>query len=217
MRLRNPEAGDGRLLWLLRVVRLLLRYSPNSPNQLWFALVGLVASAGSVVIGSLLLPTWLALIGGVATWLLAMRGLFGRQQFQYASRLVRQMPDTLQIIISAARAGLPVAEAFRAVIREMPNPTQEQFTWVVNDMALGKTIDDALLGVFHRTHVPEYAMFSITMAVQGKAGGRLAGRRCKGKLLADTCASASPWPDVRRRWLVKPHSRRGCYRATRRS
>jgi tight adherence protein B len=174
LRLQNLEADDGRLLRILRMLRLLLRYTPNSPNQLWFALIGLVAAAGSVAVSSLLLPLWLALTGGFAIWFLVVRGLFGRQQFQYANRLVRQMPDTLQIIISAARAGLPVAEAFRAVIREMPNPGQEQFTWVVNDMALGKTIDDALLSVFHRTQVPEYAMFSITMAVQGKAGGRLA-------------------------------------------
>jgi tight adherence protein B len=174
LRLQSPEAGDGRLLQILRVLRLLLRYTPNSPNQLWFALIGLAAATGSVVVSSLLLPLWQALIAGFAIWFLMVRGLFGRQQFQYANRLVRQMPDTLQIIISAARAGLPVAEAFRAVIREMPQPTREQFTWVVNDMALGKTIDDALLGVFLRTRVPEYAMFSITMAVQGKAGGRLA-------------------------------------------
>jgi tight adherence protein B len=174
LRLQNPEADDGRLLRFLRVLRLLLRYTPNSPNQLWFAMIALVASAGAVVVSSLLLPLWLALIGGFAIWGLVMRGLFGRQQFQYANKLVRQMPDTLQIIISAARAGLPVAEAFQAVIQEMPQPTQAQFTLVVNDLAIGKTIDDALLGVFHRTQVPEYAMFSITMAVQSKAGGRLA-------------------------------------------
>jgi tight adherence protein B len=169
---RLPREGDdGRLIHILR---LLLRYTPNTPGQGLFALIGLVTAGIAAGLGALVLPPWLAVPGGVVVWLLVVRGLFTRQQYQYANKLVRQMPDTLQIIISAVRAGLPVAEAFRSVVREMPLPTREQFTLVGHEMALGRSIEDALLGVFHRTHLQEYAMFSITLAVQGKTGGRLA-------------------------------------------
>jgi tight adherence protein B len=106
--------------------------------------------------------------------IVVVRLLFARQQDRYSDRLKRQLPDTIEMIVSAVRAGLPVAEAFRAVAREMPEPTKAQFDKLIGEMSLGQTAEDCLLNLFRRTRVAEYAMFSVTLAVQAKAGGRLA-------------------------------------------
>jgi tight adherence protein B len=88
--------------------------------------------------------------------------------------LMRQLPDTLELIVNAVRSGLPIIEACRAVTREISEPTRQQFVMVIADAAAGRPADEALRNVYHRTRVPEYAMFAVTLAVQAKSGGRLA-------------------------------------------
>jgi tight adherence protein B len=76
-------------------------------------------------------------------------------------------------VVSAVRAGLPVGGAFHTVESEMPSPTRDQFALVRHELDLGRNPEEALLAVYERTHVEEYAIFSVTLAVQSKSGGRL--------------------------------------------
>ena len=124
---------------------------------------GVNHGAGAVTLG----------VGLVAGVLLA-RGIFGWEVGRYQTKLVTQLPDTIQLVVSATRAGSPVSEAFRAVAEEMPSPTHEEFTRVVNEIALGATPDEALLSMHQRTGVTEYAIFAVTIGVQSRSGGRLA-------------------------------------------
>jgi len=55
--------------------------------------------------------------------IMVVRGLFGWQQRRFANQLFRQLPDTIQLVTSTVRSGLPVNEAFRTIAREMPQPT----------------------------------------------------------------------------------------------
>jgi tight adherence protein B len=118
-----------------------------------------------------------------AAGLLVTRSLLGWQQRNFANRLFQQLPDVVELITSTVKAGLPVAEAFRVVAQEMPQPTAGQFELVLKELALGGQPEDALYGVYHRTHVTEYSMFAVTVAVQTKSGGSLAETL---KILGDT-------------------------------
>ena len=62
--------------------------------------------------------------------LMVVRGLFGWQQRRIANQLFRQLPDTIQLVTSTVRSGLPVNEAFRCISHEMPQPTAGQFAVV---------------------------------------------------------------------------------------
>ena len=159
-----------------RLARLLLHYDANASTKAKALFIGIGVAVAVATIGFILVmqyPLWGAL-GGCIDGLLIVRFLFGWQRRRYCSRIMRQLPDTLQMVISAVRAGLPVSEAFRTVAREMPEPTREQFTFVNAEMAVGRPTEEALRNVYHRTQVAEYAIFSVTLAVQAKAGGRLA-------------------------------------------
>jgi tight adherence protein B len=105
--------------------------------------------------------------------LMVVRGLFGEQRRRIANRLFRQLPDTINMVTSAVRSGLPVGEAFRTIAREMPQPTAGQFAIVCNELNMGRSLDEALEGVCQRTDVAEYGFFAVTLAVQTKAGGSL--------------------------------------------
>lgn len=106
--------------------------------------------------------------------LLVVRGLFGWQQYRFTNQLFRQLPDTIQLVTTTVRSGLPVHEAFRTIAREMPQPTAGQFAIVCNELSLGRAPEEAIEAVYHRTLVAEYAMFAVTLAVQMKSGGSLA-------------------------------------------
>jgi tight adherence protein B len=106
--------------------------------------------------------------------IMVVRGLFGWQQHRLATQLFRQLPDTIQIVTSTVRSGLPVNEAFHTIAREMPQPTAGQFAIVCSELSLGRPPEEALEAVYQRTQVTEYAMFAVTLAVQMKSGGSLA-------------------------------------------
>ncbi|MBR1188858.1 type II secretion system F family protein [Bradyrhizobium sp. AUGA SZCCT0160] len=106
--------------------------------------------------------------------LMVVRGLLGWQQRRLASQLFRQLPDTIQIVTSTVRSGLPVNEAFRTIAREMPQPTAGQFAIVCSELNLGRPPEEAIEAIYRRTQVAEYAMFAVTLAVQLKSGGSLA-------------------------------------------
>ena len=113
-------------------------------------------------------------LAAVVAAIFVVRALFGWERRRLANQLFRQLPDTLEIVMSAVRSGLPVNEAFRAVVREMPHPTREQFAIVCSELALGRPLEEAVEGVYRRTEVAEYGFFAVTLAVQMKAGGALA-------------------------------------------
>ena len=73
----------------------------------------------------------------------------------------------------AMKTGLPMTEAFRAVAREMPDPTRDEFHQATNAVAMGAPPDDALMQVYHRTRLAEYAIFAVTVAVHNRSGGRI--------------------------------------------
>jgi len=162
--------------WLL--LKRLINYRPGMPHPLhpaFVVLVGMAAAAVVIYANSLFgFSTGLASFAAVLVALWTVRGLFGWQQRRLANQLFKQLPDTIQLVTSTVRAGLPVNEAFKTIAREMPQPTAGQFAIVCSELSFGKTPEEAIEAIYQRTQVPEYAMFAVTLAVQLKSGGSLA-------------------------------------------
>jgi len=133
-------------------------------------LFGGIAFAGVRLYGG----TPLGSLCGVVFGLLTIRGVFGLEISRYQGLLRQQLPDAIELVVSVTRAGLPVTDALRSVSREMPAPTRDEFARVVNEIAVGAPPDEALLNVQLRTGVTEFAIFAVTIGVQGRSGGRLA-------------------------------------------
>src|SRR5260370_19925295 len=106
--------------------------------------------------------------------IMVVRGLFGWQQRRLANQLFRQLPDTIQLVTSTVRSGLPVNEAFLIISRQMPQPTAGQFAIVCSEVSLGRPPEEAVEAVYLRTQVAEYGIFAVTLAVQLRSGGSLA-------------------------------------------
>ena len=138
-------------------------------------LAGVIAAAAIFYANSLLEFSMLHVsLAAAIVAVMVVRGLFGWQQRRFANQLFQQLPDTIQLVTSTVRSGLPVHEAFRTVSREMPQPTAGQFAIVCSELSLGRPPEEAVEAIYQRTQVPEYGMFAVTLAVQLKSGGSLA-------------------------------------------
>jgi tight adherence protein B len=161
-----------------QLLQRLVNYRPEVAcvwHPAYVLLAGVIAAAAIVYANSLLqFSTLYVSIAAAVVPLMLVRALFGWQQRRFANQLFRQLPDTIQLVTSTVRSGLPVNEAFRTIAREMPQPTAGQFAIVCSELSLGRPPEEAIEAVYRRTQVPEYAMFAVTLAVQLKSGGSLA-------------------------------------------
>jgi tight adherence protein B len=143
------------------------------PTAATFAICGLLGVVAAIACRNLAgAPAGLA--AGVVAAAASCRVAFGWQQRRYAMRLRQQLPDALQFVITAVCAGFPVLEAFRGIGREAPEPTRTAFARLLDEIALGRSAQEALFDLYCRTKIPEYAIFAVSLAVQSKSGGRLA-------------------------------------------
>ena len=165
-----------RSRWLL--LKRLVNYRPEMSHPLHPAFVFLAGMAAAAVVfyanNLFRYSAGLALFAAAVVVLLTIRGLFGWQQRRLTDQLFKQLPDTIQLVTSTVRSGLPVNEAFKTIAREMPQPTAGQFAIVCSELRMGRTPEEAVEAVYQRMQVPEYAMFAVTLAVQLKSGGSLA-------------------------------------------
>jgi len=137
-------------------------------------LAGVIAAATIFYANSLLEFSILYVsLAAAIVAVMVVRGLFGWQQRRIANQLFRQLPDTIELVTSTVRSGLPVHEAFRTISREMPQPTAGQFAIVCSELDLGRPPEEAVEDVYRRTQVAEYGIFAVTLGVQMKSGGRL--------------------------------------------
>lgn len=171
---RYQDALPWSQRWAARIFRIEMAQPGLYPVPWW----GLLAGAALMGLLSTALATKLA---GLAAWLafpgitlVLARMVFGHYRNKRQLQLYRQMPDALSMIVRAVRAGLPVSEALRSVGQDAAPPTSQEFSRVANDLAIGRTLQDSLIGMALRTGLQEYRFFAIALALQGQTGGNLA-------------------------------------------
>jgi tight adherence protein B len=104
---------------------------------------------------------------GVPRWALGM-AISARQK-----KFVSQFADAIDIIVRGVKSGLPLGECLKVIARESPQPLGGEFTQVVDAVAMGVSIDQALNRMYQRTPVQEVNFFNIVLAIQQKSGGNL--------------------------------------------
>ncbi|QOZ46524.1 pilus assembly protein TadB [Bradyrhizobium sp. CCBAU 53340] len=171
--IRRAETGS-RSQFLHRLVNYRLEI-PYAWRPAYVLLAGFIAAAAFwFAVNPLQFSTLKVSIVAAFIAIMVVRGLFGWQQRSFTDRLFRQLPDTVQLVTSTVRSGLPVHEAFRTIARDMPQPTAGQFAIACSELNLGRPPADVIEGIYRRTQVAEYGIFAVTLAVQLKSGGSLA-------------------------------------------
>jgi tight adherence protein B len=84
------------------------------------------------------------------------------------------LPDAIDLMARALRAGHALTAAIEMVAREIPNPVGEEFRRVFEEQNFGLPIREALLNLAKRIPVADLQFLVTAMLVQRESGGNLA-------------------------------------------
>ncbi|REK18051.1 MAG: secretion protein [Planctomycetota bacterium] len=139
----------------------------------FFAISGMVAAAAAVTplaagLHPGLAPVF-AVLGGVLPlfWLMFRRG---RRMKKFAA----QLPDALELIARALRAGHSLGSGFQLVADEMSEPISKEFQRAFDEQNLGVSLDESLDSMTDRMPNLDLKFFCTAVALQRQTGGDLA-------------------------------------------
>jgi tight adherence protein B len=121
------------------------------------------------VLGSLLLAVIFALAIPFT-----VRFVLKKQLERQRKLFAEQLPDNLQVLASALRAGHSFIGALSVVVNDAPEPARSEFQRVVADEQLGVPIDEALRVVVDRMQSRELEQVALVGALQRETGGNTA-------------------------------------------
>jgi tight adherence protein B len=85
-----------------------------------------------------------------------------------------QLPDAMDLMTSALRAGLSLPAALQLVAQEAPSPLAEEFGHTFDEQNLGLDIRDAMINLARRVDSVDIKFFVTAVVVQRETGGNLA-------------------------------------------
>lgn len=84
-----------------------------------------------------------------------------------------EFPDTLDLLVSALRAGISFSGALQIVADESPEPVRSEFAIVVEEQALGLDLREALGNLANRVDSLDLKFFVTAVVLQKDTGGNL--------------------------------------------
>lgn len=131
------------------------------------AVVGMFIPVLAGIHPSIMLPMGLMLAVLPVVWLFYRR----RRRLK---KFAKQLPDALELVARALRAGHSLASGFSLVADEMREPISKEFRRVFDEQNLGVPLDEALDNLTDRIPNLDLRFFATAIALQRQTGGDLA-------------------------------------------
>lgn len=84
-----------------------------------------------------------------------------------------ELPNAVDVVVRGVKAGLPLNDCLRMIASEAKEPLRTEFRSVVDALAIGMPLDEAISRLFERMPLPESNFLVIVISIQAKAGGNL--------------------------------------------
>lgn len=172
----SDVSGLGRVLEKLPLALSLERFLGQS--GLRWTVSGLVLAslaAGMAALGlatavALPLPTaaLLALVLAALPW-----AWVARARHRRLARFQQQLPEALELIVRALRAGYSLPLAIKLLADEMPDPVSGEFGTVHEQVNFGVSMQQALLGLCDRVPITDLRFLVVSILIQRQSGGNL--------------------------------------------
>lgn len=124
--------------------------------------------AGTILLGHPLATALLAVMAGSAPLV-----LFIIRRNQRLARFDEQLPEALEIMTRALRAGHPFNETLKLVSEDMDDPIAGEFGATFADINYGADVRSAFLGLLERTPSMSLMIMVMSVLVQRETGGNL--------------------------------------------
>ncbi|MBF5080229.1 type II secretion system F family protein [Quadrisphaera sp. INWT6] len=131
---------------------------------------------GAGVLAALVVRPLLGVVGGLLVVALAVVGAsrwLQRRRGKRVEAFVGQLPEVARVMSNASAAGLSMPTAVGMVAREVADPAGTEFRVVSEQMALGASLDTALLDLDRRLPSRELRVLVRTLVIQRRSGGAL--------------------------------------------
>ncbi|MCA9188129.1 MAG: type II secretion system F family protein [Planctomycetales bacterium] len=146
-----------------------LSITPANFIMITLGLAGAGALLVAIAIGSVLL----APLGAIGLGILPLIWLwFARKR--RLSAFAKQLPESLELISRALRAGHSLGAGFQLCGDEMSDPIGSEFTRVFEEQNLGVPLEEALQGMTERVPNLDLKFFATAVVLQRQTGGDLA-------------------------------------------
>ena len=141
------------------------------PSALFGVAIGCALLGG--LISTLLVNMYVAPVGASVLFSLPFIWLW----YKRASRLKKfgaQLPEAMELVARALRAGHSLAAGLHVVADEMPEPIAKEFGRVYEEQNLGVSLDEALMHLCERIPNLDLRFFVTSVNIQRQTGGDLA-------------------------------------------
>lgn len=122
-----------------------------------------------LVTGSLLFASLGVFCGAWLPYLYARR-----RRAKLLTAFEEQLPEAIDLLTRAIRAGHPLSSGMRMVAEEGPAVVAEEFGQTFEEQRFGLPFNDALLGMVDRIDLVDVRIFVIAVLIQREVGGNLA-------------------------------------------
>lgn len=89
-------------------------------------------------------------------------------------RLIKQLPDALDLMARGLKVGHPLNATLRSVADEMPDPIGTEFGVVIDQVAYGDDLSDAMCDLAARIPEEDVQYLAVAIGIQHGTGGDLA-------------------------------------------
>ncbi len=86
----------------------------------------------------------------------------------------QQFADALGLATRSLRAGHPLLSAFQVIVEEMEPPVSLVFAEILQQQALGKSLEEAIENTAEKSPSPDMKLFAASTVIQLRSGGNLA-------------------------------------------
>ena len=115
------------------------------------------------------------IVGFLAFFLpLIVRAVVRQRANRQRNLFAEQLPDNLQVLASALRAGHSLVGALSVVVEDSPEPSRTEFRRVIADEQLGVPLEDAIEVVATRMESRDLSQVGLVAALQHETGGNTA-------------------------------------------
>jgi Flp pilus assembly protein TadB len=143
-------------------------------NQLHVLVIMMFASAG--VTAFILLQMGFGFIGFLAAlvvgYYLPYKHCIGKVR-KRNHQFIDQFPDALDMIVRSVRSGFPLSIALQMLAENTEDPVRAEFRQVADEIALGRSLNQALSRLATRINEPDIRFFTVVLSVQQETGGNL--------------------------------------------
>jgi tight adherence protein B len=136
--------------------------------------IGMVMAVVGATFSYMVVHSWVvAPIVGLCAMTIPWLWLLNKRRTRLKA-FANQLPDALELVARALRAGHSLAAGMHVVAEEMPSPIAEEFGRVYEEQNLGIALEDAMRAMVVRVPNLDLKFFVTAVAIQRQTGGDLA-------------------------------------------